>query len=128
MMLYIVKSSVALQTIRNEIVAKSKEMGLGVLNEYAFKDILKSKGHHLEKEVFVYELCNPVVATQVLSKYPEVSVYLPCRVSVYEEDGQVVLSTLGIDDMTKNFDLDDVIKSRMDEVFNSITKMLNSWN
>ncbi|MBT5933911.1 DUF302 domain-containing protein [Sulfurimonas sp.] len=127
-MLYTVKSNVDLKTIKDEIPEKAKDNGLGILNEYPFKDILKAKGHPIEQDITVYELCNPVTAEEVLSKYPEVSVYLPCRVSVYEKDGQVILSTVEMDEITKNFDIDDMVKNHMNEVFHNLKKMLNSWN
>ena len=127
-MLYTVKSNVDLKIIKDEILQKAKANGLGILNEYPFKDILEAKGHPIEQNITVYELCNPVTAKEVLSKYPEVSVYLPCRVSVYEKDGQVILSTVEIDEITKNFDIDDMVKNHMNEVFHNLKKMLNSWN
>lgn len=127
-MLYTVKSNVDLKTIKAGMLEKAKANGLGILNEYPFKDILKAKGHPIEQEIMVYELCNPATAKEILSKYPEVSVYLPCRVSIYEKDGQVILSTLEIDEITNNFDIDDMVKNHMNEVFNNLKKILNSWN
>jgi len=126
-MLYTVKPNASIQTIKNEIVTQAKEVGFGVLKEYPFKDILKEKGHPIERDITVYELCNPAAAKEVLSTHPEMSVYLPCRISLYEEDGQVILSTIGIEDMLQNFDLDDSIKSHMNNVFEKLKELLGRW-
>ena len=126
-MLYTVKSSVDMKTIKDEIAEKAKEIGFGVLKEYPFKEMLQEKGHPIERDIIVYELCNPAAAKEVLSAHPEVSVFLPCRVSVYEEDGQVILSTIEIDAMMQNFTIDNSLKTHMNEVFNNLKKLLASW-
>ncbi|MDF1875410.1 DUF302 domain-containing protein [Sulfurimonas sp. SAG-AH-194-I05] len=127
-MLYTVTTDTDLQTIKNEIATKAKEIGFGVLKEYPFKDILKEKGHPIERDITVYELCNPVAAQEALSKHPEVSVYLPCRISLYEHDGKAILSTIGVEDILKNFDLDDAFKTHMSDVFDKLKKLLSSWD
>ena len=126
-MLYTVKSNVDIKTIKNEMVEKAKEVGFGVLKEYPFKDILQEKGHPIERDITVYELCNPAAANKVLSKHPEFSIYLPCRISLYEEDGQAIISTIGIDEMMQNFDLDDGLKNHMNEVFETLKKIIHNW-
>jgi len=67
-------------------------------------------------------------AQEALSSHPEVSVYLSCRISLYEKDGEVVLSTIGIEDMMKNFDLDDDFKSHMNGIFEKLKMLLSSWD
>jgi len=89
---------------------------------------LKEKGHPIQRDITVFELCNPIAAQEALSTHPEVSVYLPCRISIYEKDGNTVLSTIGIEDMLKNFDIDDEFKSHMNGVFDKLKKLLASWN
>jgi len=126
-MLYTVTTNTDLQTIKDEIAAKAKEHGFGVLTEYPFQKILQEKGHPIEKDITVFEICNPVAAQEVLSTHPEVSVYLPCRVSLYEQNGKAVLSTIDVNDMIKNFDLDDTFKAHMHEVFEIMKKLLASW-
>lgn len=126
-MLYTVTINTDLQTVKNEMEAKAKEVGFGILKEYHFKEILKEKCHPIEPDITVYEICNPVIAQEVLSAHPEVSVFLPCRISLYEKNGKTILSTIGIEDMLKNFDLDDAIKIHMNNVFETLKKLLGSW-
>jgi uncharacterized protein (DUF302 family) len=126
-MLYTVTTNTDINTIKNEIEEKAKEVGFGVLKEYAFKDILKSKGHPIEREIIVYELCNPAAAQEVLTVNPEVSVYLPCRISVYEKDSKTVISTISIEDMLNNFDVDKNTKEHMSTVFNTLKTIMSQW-
>lgn len=127
-MLYTVTVKTDLQTIKDEIESKAKELGFGILKEYPFKNILQEKGHPIQRDITVLELCNPIAAQEALSKHPEVSVYLPCRISLYEKDGNTILSTIGIDDMLQNFDVDNEFKTHMTNVFDSLKKLLASWS
>lgn len=126
-MLYTVTTNTNIQTIKNEIAEKAKEMGFGILKEYPFKNILQDKGYPIERDITVYELCNPAAAQAVLSIYPEFSVYLPCRVSLYEENGKILLSTIEIDTMLNGFKVDDTTKEHMHTIFNQLKKILSSW-
>ena len=126
-MLYTVITDKNIQTIKNELESKAKELGFGVLKEYSFKDILQTKGYPIEKDITVFELCNPVAAQEALSSHPEVSVYLPCRISLYEQDGKAVISTIGIEDMLNNFDVEESFKDHMTTIFNKLKILLHSW-
>jgi len=126
-MVYRHKTNIELDLIKKEIALKSKEFGFGILKEYSFKTILKEKGFPIEKDITVYELCNPAAAQAALELHPEISIYLPCRISLYEENGQSVLSTIGIEDMLGTFELEDSFKEHMQSIFDKVKKLLNSW-
>ena len=127
-MLYTVITNTKLQTIKDEIEARAKEVGFGVLKVYPFKDILESKGHPIEQDITVFEVCNPPAAQKVLSAHPEMSVYLPCRISLYEENGKSVLSTIGLEDMIAHFEIDEAIKNEIKVAYTKLESILNSWN
>ena len=46
------------------------------------------------RECRVIEVCNPRHAQMVLNQAIEISTALPCRISVYEEDGRTILATI----------------------------------
>ncbi|WP_373035710.1 DUF302 domain-containing protein [Sulfurimonas sp.] len=126
-MLYTIESKSSLATVKQEMESKAKEIGFGVLKEYNFKEILKEKGFPIEKEITVFEICNPVAAQEALSMHPEISAYLPCRISVYEKDGKTILSTIAIEDMLNSFELDSSFKNHMNNIFNNLKKLISSW-
>ncbi|HQS67686.1 MAG TPA: DUF302 domain-containing protein [Sulfuricurvum sp.] len=126
-MLYTITSQESIAIIKEEMGSKAKEVGFGILKEYSFKEILQEKGYPIERDIFVFELCNPVAAQAALKTHPEVSVYLPCRISLYERDGATVLSTIGIDEILDSFDLDSEFKSHMKNIFSNLKKLLGSW-
>ena len=72
----------------------SQRHKFGVLGTHDLKEKMISKGVAFDRECRIFEVCNPHQAKQVLTKSIEVSTALPCRISVYEEGGKVVLATL----------------------------------
>jgi len=127
-MIYTTKANAAIDTVKTELEAKAKEVGFGFLKSYEFQNILESKGFPIEKDITVFELCNPPGAQQALSELAAISVYLPCRISVYENDGVTTLSTIGFDDILSSVDVDERFKSFMTILFENLKKVMHSWD
>ncbi len=127
-MVYTVTTSTDIETVKQELEAKAKEVGFGLLNTYAFKRILEEKGYPIEKDITVFELCNPPGAQQALTYLSEISVYLPCRISVYEDKGVTTLATIGIEDIVNNFDTDARFQSYMTILFENLKQVMYSWD
>ena len=126
-MIYKTQTTYPLDTVKAQLAEKAKALGFGVLGSYEFKKILKSKGFDITKDITVYELCNPAAAHDALNELPEISVYLPCRISLYNEDGVTVLATIAIEDMIKATQMEGAFKEHMEEIFNKIRALMNSW-
>jgi len=127
-MIYTITTKKSIETIKSEIEAKAKEVGFGLLNTYEFKKILESKGFPIEKDITVFELCNPPGAQQALEDIAAISVYLPCRVSLYEENGVTTLSTIGFEDILGAVDVDERFKSFMSILFENLKRVMHSWD
>lgn len=126
-MIYKTETSYPIETVKAQLEAKAKEMGFGVLGSYEFKKILKSKGFEMHKDITVYELCNPLGAQEALNYMSEISVYLPCRLSIYSEGDKTVLATIGLEDMMNAIDVDEEFKGFMSEIFQKIHALMNAW-
>ncbi|MBN2528243.1 MAG: DUF302 domain-containing protein [Deltaproteobacteria bacterium] len=66
----------------------------GILHVHDVKETLNTKGVPFENEVSVFEVCNPQKASAVLNADMSLNMVLPCRISVWEEKGQVKLGTI----------------------------------
>lgn len=117
----------SLQTVKEQMQSHAKEHTFGVLHSYNFQQILESKGFPIEKEVSVYEICNPKGAQAVLSKAPQMAAYLPCRVSVYEENGETVLGTIDFRDLIDTLEVEAQLKEHLHEIFKNIIALLESF-
>jgi uncharacterized protein (DUF302 family) len=58
------------------------------------KETMAKKGVDFEHECMVFDVCNPHQAKKVLGADMSLSTALPCRISVYEENGKTMLSTI----------------------------------
>jgi uncharacterized protein (DUF302 family) len=52
------------------------------------------KGVAFDHECLIFEVCQPQQAKKVLDQNMSVSTALPCRISIYEENGQTILASL----------------------------------
>jgi uncharacterized protein (DUF302 family) len=127
-MIYKVQTTHSLEDIKQTLEEKAKDVGFSVLTSYAFKEILESKGFPIEKDITVFELCTPKAAQQLLTQIPEISVYLPCRISVYEENGTSTLATIGFEDILNAVEVDDYFKSSMTAVFENLKILMHRWD
>lgn len=66
----------------------------GVMHVHNLKETMVKKGVEFAHECLIFEVCQPQQAKKVLDGNMSVSTALPCRISVYEEDGKTVLATL----------------------------------
>ena len=126
-MIYKTQTTYPLETVKAQLENKAKQLGFGVLGSYDFKKILTSKGFEITRDITVYELCNPAAAHSALNALPEISVYLPCRLSIYHENGVTTLATIGIEDILRAGDIDGEFKEHMLEIFDKIRALMNSW-
>lgn len=127
-MIYKITTDTPIQTVKDEMMAHAKEAGFGVLGTYEFQKILQSKGMDLNQEITGYELCSPKAAQDVMNELPEMSVFLPCRISVYEENGKTVLSTVNINDVIPTIDASQDFKEHMNSVYTKFVSIMKSWN
>ena len=63
----------------------------GVLQEHDMRDSMTRHGVEFTKELLIFEVCQPAQAKRVLDEDMSVSTALPCRISIYEENGKTVL-------------------------------------
>lgn len=66
----------------------------GVMHVHNLKETMVKKGVEFAHECLIFEVCQPQQAKKVLDENMSVSTALPCRISVYEEDGKTILATL----------------------------------
>ncbi len=66
----------------------------GVMQVHNLKETMKKKGIEFARECLIFEVCQPQQAKKVLDENMSVSTALPCRISIYEEDGKTILATL----------------------------------
>jgi uncharacterized protein (DUF302 family) len=66
----------------------------GVMQVHNLTETMAKKGVALAHECLIFEVCQPQQAKRVLQGNMSVSTALPCRISIYEENGKTVVAAL----------------------------------
>ena len=97
----------------------------GVLHIHDLKATMNKKGVDFPHECRIFEVCNPQKANAVLTNDISLNMALPCRISVWEENGQVKIGTLKPSMLLSVLSDDEGLKSIAEEVETSIIKIIN---
>jgi len=93
-MYYIVETHKSFNQAATDLEAAVKDRGFGVLHIHDLGGTLRSKGVAFEPECKVFEVCNPVQAAKVMSADMRLNMALPCRISVYTEQGKTKIGLI----------------------------------
>ena len=93
-MLYVKEVYGSVDDVVAKIEQAAKDNDFGVLDIHDLKQKMASKGVDFAPECRIVEVCNPYTAKEVLENNMAISAALPCRISVYEEDGKVKIATI----------------------------------
>ncbi len=105
-----------------------------VLPEYKFglqhihnpPEKMRDKGVEFDHECKILDICNPFIAKEILSEDITLSSIIPCRISVYNKDGQTVVAFNSfvqmIDDL--NPDLLEIAQEAQDTITKIIEKSI----
>ena len=93
-MLFKLTTGKTLNDVTAALENAAKAHHFGVMHVHNLKETMAKKGVEFERECRIFEVCQPQQAKKVLDENMSVSTALPCRISLYEEDGQRVLATL----------------------------------
>jgi uncharacterized protein (DUF302 family) len=98
-MYYIVETDKTFEQAATDIESAVKRHAFGVLHVHDLGNTLRSKGIAFEEECKVFEVCNPVQASKVLSTDMRLNMALPCRISVFTEKGKTKIGLIRPADM-----------------------------
>lgn len=93
-MLYVIESVKSVREAEKDFSAAAQRHAFGVLGVHDLRAKMNEKGVAFERDCLVVEVCNPRQAQQVLNGAMTISAALPCRVSIYAENGKTKLATI----------------------------------
>jgi uncharacterized protein (DUF302 family) len=85
-------SNKSVQEVVDSIKEVASKYKFGVLHIHNIKETLKSKGMTLENECQILDICNPLIAEKFLSEDMSLSIIMPCKISVYTQDGDTMIA------------------------------------
>ena len=87
-MQYMETSNKSVQEIVERIKEVTSKYKFGVQHIHNVKENLKAKGIDFPNECQIVDICNPFIAEQFLSEDMSLSIIMPCKISVYTQDGE----------------------------------------
>ena len=87
-MYYIIETTKTFDQASADLESADKRHGFGVLHVHDLGTTLRSKGIPFDLECKIFEVCNPGQAAKVLSTDMRLNMALPCRISVFTENGK----------------------------------------
>ena len=91
-MQYVEVSNKSVQEVVDSIKEISSKYKFGVQHVHNVKETLKSKGIDLGNECQIVDICNPIIAQKLLSEDMSLSIIMPCKISVYTQDGETMIA------------------------------------
>ena len=93
-MLYVIDTPKDVPTATRDLEEAVKRNKFGVLHVHDLQKTLKEKGVDFPNACRILEVCNPQRAVQVLTGNMTMNMALPCRISVYQEQGKTKIGMI----------------------------------
>ena len=93
-MYYIVESGKTFDQASADLESAVKRHGFGVLHVHDLGATLRGKGIAFAGECRVFEVCNPGQAAKVLAADMRLNMALPCRISVFTDQGKTKIGLI----------------------------------
>ncbi len=93
-MYYIVETDKSFEQAVTDLDASVKNHKFGVLHIHDIGGTLRNKGVEFSEECKIFEVCNPGVAANILATDMRLNMALPCRISVYTENGKTKIGLI----------------------------------
>jgi uncharacterized protein (DUF302 family) len=91
---YIVETQKSVEQAVADLQAATVRHKFGVLHIHNLQETMKKKGVDFPNACQILEICNPQNAKDVLMEDMELNMALPCRVSVYSDNGKTKIGMI----------------------------------
>ena len=125
-MYYIVETPKSFEQAASDLEAAVKEHQFGVLHVHDIGNTLRSKGVDFTEQCRVFEVCNPLQASRVLGVDIRLNMALPCRISVYTEQGKVWIGMITPANILASLSDDPRLQAVAAEVESATKKMIDA--
>ena len=105
-MYYIVETDKSFDNASADLESAVINNGFGVLHVHDLGGTLRSKGMTFDEQCKVFEVCNPAQAVKVLSADMRLNMALPCRISVFTENGKTKIGLIKPEQMLSSLSQD----------------------
>ena len=120
------ESKQPIETIAQEVSKECENHKFALLQTYVYHDIVKEKGFPIKRKVFIYEICQAKTAALMLTSNPEFSIFMPCKIAMYEDDGKTVISTMNMEIMLNAVKSNPELYKETTNIFKTLKSLMTS--
>jgi uncharacterized protein (DUF302 family) len=121
-----VASNRSIETIARNVPVECEKNKFALLYTYNYHEIVESKGFPIQRKVYIYEICQAKVAAKMLTFHPEFSIFMPCKIAIYENEGKTIISTMNMDIMLKAVEDNNELYNEAIALFGSLKAIMES--
>ncbi len=126
MFTYKIISKQSIEKITGEVTAACEKHKFALLHTYVYHEIVESKGFPINRKVYIYEICQAKTAAAMLTDYPHFSIFMPCKLAVYEEKDNTVISTMNMEIMLQAVSSNQALYEEATTLFDTLKTLMNS--
>ena len=124
-MYYIVETDKSFDQASESLEISVKHHGFGVLHIHDLGNTLRKKGIAFEEQCKIFEVCNPKQAAKVLKTDMRLNMALPCRISVFTEQGITKIGLIKPVNMLSSLSRDEALVRVAKEVEEKTIQMVD---
>lgn len=126
MMTYNVKSTKEISEVVSAVESACEKYNFALLHHYVYHEVVKDKGFPIKRKVYIYEVCQAKVAALVLTEEVQFAPFMPCRVAIYEDESNVVISTQNMQIMLDTLDKKTNLYVQTNTLFNTLKSLMKN--
>jgi len=124
-MYYIVETQKSFEEASTDLGESVTNNGFGVLHIHDLGKTLRSKGIEFEEQCRVFEVCNPAQAAKVLATDMRLNMALPCRISVFTDNGKTKIGMIKPEQMLSGLSQDPALADIAKQVEQKTIEMVD---
>jgi len=121
-----ISSKLPIEKVIEKVPAACEEKKFALLQTYVYHDIVESKGFPIDRKVYIYEICQAKTAATMLTDFPHFSIFMPCKLAIYEDKGETIISTMNMDIMLKAVSSNPELFRETTTLFNTLKSLMDS--
>ncbi len=126
MFTYKIVSNQSIEKIADRVQTECDNYKFALLKTYNYHEIVESKGFPIKRKVYIYEICQAKTASLMLTDYPGFSIFMPCKLAIYEHDNKTIISTMDMSIMLKAVKANNELYNNAVSLFDTLKSLLNS--
>jgi len=126
MFTYKVDSTQSIEHVTSQVPGACEKNKFSLLQTYVYHEILESKGFPINRKVYVYEICQAKTAAAMLTDFPHFSIFMPCKIAIYENNGKTIISTMNMEIMIKAISSNQELFKEASALYNTLKSLMDN--